>query len=251
MENDILHKFTKDIFWGVFLFLLLSLAVFMVWDRVKPPELKSEHEVGWREDFSDIVVSGKNIIPRNWKIKGKPGTPVSVFTVKEGSDKESNVLFLASDKSSGSLVTLVKDIDLEETPIMRWRWKADILPENADGRQASKDDQAIGIYIGDGSLLNSKSVSYRWDTITPKLTEGDAVYGMGAVKVKWITLRNSEDAGKGEWVTENRDVLSDFEKAWRFVPKKLYVSVTTNSQYTSTRAAAQLDWIEFTSDNKK
>lgn len=223
----------------------------MVWDRVKQPEPEPDRKVGWREDFSDTVISRGNAVPKNWKIKGKPGTPVSVFTVKEGLDKESSVLYLVSDKSSGSLVTLIKDLDLEETPIMRWRWKVDILPEKADGRQASKDDQAIGMYIGDGSLLNSKSVSYRWDTITPKLTEGNAVYGMGAVKVKWITLRNSEDARKGEWFTESRDVLSDFKKAWGVVPKKLYISVTTNSQYTSSRASAELDWIEFISDNKK
>jgi hypothetical protein len=207
--------------------------------------------VGWREDFSNTAGTGTNITPEDWKVRGKPGTPVSTFIVKESGEKGNKVLFVNSDNSTGSLITLARDVDLQKTPIMRWRWRALTLPDGADGRVSAKDDQAIGIYVGDGSMFNNKSVSYRWDTKTPVPSQGNSTYGMGTVKVQWFTLRNFEDAKKGEWFTENVDVLSDIKKAWGTVPKKVYVSITTNSQYTGTRASAEVDWIEFVSKPEK
>lgn len=204
--------------------------------------------VGWKEDFSDPGSSG---IPSGWQVKGKPGTPRSVFYVKKDPDREGSVLFAESSSSSGTLVTQAKEVDLVKTPILTWRWKVNSLPVNADGRFPESDDQAIGIYVGTGTLLSNKSVSYRWDTDTPILTEGKAVYGMGAVKVKWFTLRNIEDTRKNEWFTETRDVLADFQNAWGIRPKKVYVSVSTNSQYTDSTSSAELDWIAFTSRPEK
>ncbi len=230
----------------------------MLWDwkrsvlePSKEEPVQAEYVVSWREDFFDTGGQGKDGIPGNWQIKGKPGTPLSGFEVRKDSEDGSGILRVTSDKSSGSIVTLAKNVDLSETPMLRWKWRAIELPQGADGRSKEKDDQAIGIYVGDGSLLNSKSVSYRWDTDTPVGSEGDAVYGMGAVKVKWITLRNRDDVENGKWIVESRNFLQDVTKAWGKVPKKLYISVTTNSQYTGTSAEAELDWIEFTSIETK
>jgi len=140
---------------------------------------------------------------------------------------------------------------LQETPFLKWQWRVKTLPKGADGRNKKMDDQAIGIYVGTGSLLNNKSVSYRWDTDTPKGAEGNCVYGRGVIKVKWFTLRNAEDAKEGRWFTETRNVAEDFKKAWGFYPKKFYLSVSCNSQYTGTRAIADLDWIKFISISPK
>ena len=230
---------------------LASVFVYISKNLRLPKTSEADFEVGWREDFSNTVRSGKNILPKNWQVRGKPGTPVSKFTVEDRGEKGSKFLLVSSDKSTGSLVTLAKDLDLKLTPVLQWKWKADKLPTNADGRDPSKDDQAIGVYVGNGNLFNNKSVSYRWDTETPVGTEGNSVYGMGTVKVKWITLRNIKDAKKGQWFTESRNFLEDFKNAWGQAPKTVYISVTTNSQYTASTASAQLGWIEFNSKVKK
>jgi hypothetical protein len=226
----------------------------MIWDRMESAKKESagiDYEVGWREDFSRTVVVKGNVLPRSWQIKGKPGTKVSNFSVEKGGENETGILTVTSNNSSGTLVTLADGLDVRTTPFLTWRWRADKLPKNADGREPSKDDQAIGIYVGGGSIFSNKSISYRWDTETPVGTEGNSVYGMGTVKVKWITLRNIEDTKKGTWFTEKRDFLGDYKKAWGKIPGKIYVSVSTNSQYTSSTALARLDWIEFISENKK
>jgi hypothetical protein len=199
----------------------------------------------WKENFTDVTTKNGVWMPDGWVLKGKPGTKPASFYVVKGEMEDTNYLHAEANKASASLICKAQDIDLQKTPIMSWRWRATQLPEGGDGRQRAKDDQAIGIYVGTGGIMDNKSVSYRWDTLTPKGSEGTASYGAGTVKVKWITLRNFEDAKDGKWMTEERDVARDFKEAWGFCPDKLYISVSCNSQYTASNASADLDWIRF------
>lgn len=208
------------------------------------PEKKAT--VVWQESFSFDPEAGNSPLPKNWIVQGKPGTLPAVFSIMTDSGKSSSFLHMEADRGSASVITNAPGVDLSKTPILRWRWRVTTLPESADGRVKSKDDQAIGIYIGTGSTFSNKSVSYRWDTDTPKGSEGNASYGLGTVKVKWYTLKNKEDA-KDTWFTEERNVAEDFKQAWGFYPEEVYVSVSCNSQYTGSQAAADLDWIEFVS----
>jgi hypothetical protein len=223
----------------VFSIVILSIAFFF-YSKITTPREITVYDVGWKATFDPSATAD---IPEGWRERGKPGTPLTDFTVKEDPATGDGILYVESNKASGSLITLAENVDLKKTPFLVWRWKVDEFPEGADGRTPAKDDQAIGIYIGDGSIFNNKSVSYRWDTETPVGTEGSSVYGAGTVRVKWITLRNKKD-GPGKWFTESRNCLEDYKKAWGSVPKKLYISITSNSQYTGTRAEAAIEWIK-------
>ncbi|OGV37029.1 MAG: hypothetical protein A2X48_04235 [Lentisphaerae bacterium GWF2_49_21] len=206
----------------------------------------------WKENFQfDGKAAGK-ILPKGWEIKSKIGTPAAEFYLVKDGKENLNYLHMESDKSSASVICSPEKINLKETPIIKWRWRVSSLPEGADGREEKKDDQAIGIYIGTGSLLSKKSVSYRWDTETPKGAEGNCSYGAGTIRIKWFTLRNKDDAA-GEWFTEERNVGEDFNKAWGYYPDEIYVSISCNSQYTGTKSSADLNWIELlpASEGKK
>lgn len=211
----------------------------------RPVPEKEIAVVKWREDFISAFEAGRNGVPEGWGARRKPGTRAAVFSVVKGTGKEGAFLHMEADDASASLITAVRDVDIVSAPVLRWRWRATVLPKGADGRRRPKDDQAIGIYVGTGSALSSKCVSYRWDTETPKGSEGKCAYGLGSIRVKWFTLRNNKDAGDGRWFIEERNVADDFNKAWGFYPKQVYVSVSCNSQYTGTEGAADLDWIEF------
>jgi hypothetical protein len=210
------------------------------------PLSKKKVTVIWRDAFAPAPETGKNALPKNWVVQGKPGVLPAFFSSMIDEGQNVTFLHMEADRGSASLITNAVGVDLSKKPILRWRWRVTTLPEGADGRARSTDDQAIGIYIGTGSTFSNKSVSYRWDTETPKGSEGNVSYGMGTVKVKWYTLKNKEDA-KGVWVTEERNVAEDFMQAWGFYPNEVYVSVSCNSQYTNSRAAADLSWIEFVS----
>lgn len=205
---------------------------------------KGEIVSGWRHEFSggSIVPAG---IPKGWVLKAKPGAKPAVFSEMKDTKTGESFLRMEADRASASLITKPDSVDIKKTPLLRWHWRAATLPEGADGRIKAKDDQAIGIYAGTGNILNNKCVSYRWDTETPKGSEGNSAYGFGRIKVKWYTLRNKEDNASGRWYTEERNIAEDFKKAWGFYPKTIYLSISCNSQYTGSLAAADLAWIEF------
>ncbi len=189
---------------------------------------------GWREDFHSE--------PRGWEVRGKPGTKRATFQVERPDDAKDGVLLATADAASGIFGTHLRNVDLHRTPILRWRWRVLRLPPGADGRVPRLDDQAIAIYVGYGGPLRQKTVAYRWETDTPVGTEGEASYAGGIVKTKWIAVRNARD-GTGEFFVEERNVARDFQRAFGFVPDDITISVVSNSQYTGSSTAAELDWI--------
>lgn len=189
---------------------------------------------GWREDFRTL--------PPEWEVRRKPGTNVTEFRVGPPTDEHDGVLVVTASDATGMFATSLEGVDLRRTPILRWRWRATVLPSGADGRIAERDDQAITVFVSTGNVLRQKSVAYRWETDTPVGSEGEASYAAGIIKAKWIALRNAKDAGY--FFVEERNVARDFERAFGFVPEEINIGVTSNSQYTGTSAAAELDWIE-------
>ncbi len=189
----------------------------------------------WREEF--------NTIPPAWEVRTVPGTDVTKFRADPRGANGAGVLVMEADDASATLATQLKTVNLRDTPILRWRWRVLDFPHDADGRVADRDDQAIGIYISAGGILGQRSIAYRWETDTPVGTEGDATYGAGLVKVHWIALRNQRD-GTDAWRTDERNIANDFKRAFGYIPDEPIIAVTSNSQYTKSRAVAELDWIE-------
>jgi Protein of unknown function (DUF3047) len=192
------------------------------------------HAAGWREDFRTQ--------PPGWEIRRKPGAALADFRIEPAKDGHDGALVMIANDQSGMFATSLDHIDLRRTPILRWRWRATVLPTGGDGRVRKRDDQAIAIYVSAGGLFRQRSIAYRWETDTPVGTAGDSSYAAGIVKTKWFALRNAED--KGSFFVEERNVARDFQRAFGFVPEEVNVGVTCNSQYTGTSAAAELDWIE-------
>jgi hypothetical protein len=193
----------------------------------------------WREEFGRWN--------KAWDVRGKPGTRRAEFEVTEEAEGAAagGLLRMSADRASASLMIPVEGVNLKDTPILRWRWRVTTFPEGADGRDSAKDDQAIGVYIGmSRGFGRQSSLAYRWETDTPRGADGQASYGAGLVRVHWHALRNQED-GEGVFFEESRNVAKDFEAAFGTVPDAFALSISCNSQYTGTRAVAELDWIEF------
>ncbi len=194
-------------------------------------------------DFSAGKVNKKSI-PEDWEYKGKPGTPDIKCSIVD--IDSSKVLKLESEKASGTILyDLSGKVDFDKYPIMRWKWRMEKMPDGADGREKSKDDQAIALYIGAGRFLTT-SLAYRWETETPKNIEGNAQYGAGFVSVKWISVRNKEDK-LDTWYIEERNVGEALKKLFNgnIPSKNIALSISANSQYTGTKSIAYREYIEF------
>lgn len=187
-----------------------------------------------------------NTIPPDWIVRGKPFTRASVFKIQDNPAVPGHQwLSATSEKASASLLSnFPLPVDLKKTPIVRWRWRATVLPPGADGRDPDKDDQVIGFYVSSGTRFKQQSIAYRWETQTPVGSEGTVQYA-NLFAVKWFTLRNQNHADGQTFFIEERNVAEDFKKTFGAVPDQIGIGISCNSQYTDSKSAAQLDWIEF------
>lgn len=208
----------------------IALIVYMGLMSAKP--VKSDVNV-WDDTFKSL--------PKDWKVQGKILTKSADFYVKDG------VLHMDADNASASLVGSLANINLSKTPIMKWCWLVSEFPENADGRDSSKDDQAIGIYISTSGTFSRDTLAYRWETNTPVGASGKVRYGIS--NIKWFANRNKDsvkDLKPGtKCLEEEVNVAEDFKKEFKYVPKDLSIAISSNSQYTKSQAKAELFWLKF------
>lgn len=209
----------------------------------------------WRENFT--VSPKEGCLPAGWEVKATQwGVNQTLFELRnrpEGNKITSTVLGVLkifADKATGALFYAVsKHVDLNKTPIMRWRWRVHAFPQGGDGRKAECDDQAIVVYVGASDWMIKKSVAYRWETETPAGHKGQISYAGGTIKVKWFCLRNRK-SGQGKWIIEERNIAKDFKEAFGFIPKEFVLSIGANSQHTGSESLAYLDFIEFVPESE-
>ncbi len=205
---------------------------------------ESNEKPAWREDFSNAKQnSSKRWEPVDWELKTKMFTSATVFDLVQDKDLNRRVLHMFADKATGTYMREVQGVDLKKYPVMRFAWRVKKLPPGGDGRFESKDDQAIGVYVGTGRFRQD-AVAYRWETVTPKTDSGKISYGGGAVSVSWFCLRNQTDS-LNVWHTETVNVANDFMTLYGYIPERFAVSVVSNSQNTKSVAEADLSFIEF------
>lgn len=221
---------------------ILTLLIIWVSFYIQASDLLEKFR--WKVDFNNKGDDGQLSLPEGWEIRTQISTKATHFKVSE--EKGTTYLQVNSNNSTGTLICKMEKVDLRKTPILSWKWRANILPKSGDGRLREKDDQACGIYIGTGNLISKKSVSYRWDTDTPIDSKGEISYALGSIKVKWHTLKNKKSK-LGRWYIEERNIAEDFKTAWGFIPDEIYLSICGNSQYTKTKGSVDIDWIKLKS----
>ena len=196
-----------------------------------------------RIDFNRKNFDESEKLPKKWALKGKLFTRKPTYEIVRAKDGQ-EALRINVDRATGTILYDISGV-LQKYPIMRWKWRVLSLPKNADGRETEMDDQVIAVYIGVGTV-SSNSRAYRWETETPKGYTGDVRYGGGMVKVNWTCLRNKKD-GIGKWYTEEVNAAEDLKKicGGTLPEKDVAVSISSNSQYTKSKASAEIEYIEF------
>lgn len=213
-------------------------------EKVQVPEIT--YVPGWVEDFSpDNHIGGVKTVD-DWSCEGGViFTPKTRFYLRGDKENKSNTILVIESKKSSAVFAcdLSEKVDLNKTPILRWRWKVRKLPPFADGRHRKKDDQAVGIYVGTGNAFNQKSIAYRWETETPVNHWGKTVYS-NVMNVHFLCMRNKND-GLDIWYEECRNVRDDFMEKFGFVPEKFALVICGNSQNSKSEALAEIDHIGF------
>jgi DUF3047 family protein len=187
---------------------------------------------------------GTRGIPGDWKeqIWGKPAYDFEIV-----SDNGQPVLHL---KSKGDSSTISRDlkasVDLDETPILEWRWKVITLPTGGNACQKSTDDQVAQVYVAwlrVPESVRSRIIGYVWDSTA---AAGTICKSQKTSTVTYVVLRSgSEQLGK--WITERRNVAEDFRRIYGEAPDKpTGLSLGIDSDDTGSSAESFIGPVVFT-----
>jgi len=156
-------------------------------------------------------------------------------------------LHLTSDGESSFGISRNMKVNPREFPYLNWKWAASRLPDGADVRKRSTDDQAAQVYVvftptGFPHALTAPLLGYIWDTESPKGTMGKNAHPL-AGRVRYIVLRNKTDR-LGRWITEKRNIYEDYRKLFRDInggepPEVVGVTFFINAHNTKTRAESR------------
>lgn len=151
-------------------------------------------------------------------------------------------LRLKSVKSSFALEHEV-DVDPAQMPWLSWKWKVTQLPAGGDFRRAATDDQAAQVLV---AFADKRILTYLWDTTAPQGLMATAS-SIPFVRIFAFVCRSGA-AEMNQWITEFRDVGTDYQKAYgKQAPRVRGVRLQINSQHTGTMAESYFGEVAFRS----
>jgi hypothetical protein len=185
------------------------------------------------EDWLTHAVSQKGI-PSGWKGEAFGQRADYDFTIEQGGGRR--VIHLESrDEHSTIARDITGKVNLKETPILEWTWKATILPTGGDLRRKETTDMAAQLYVvwpRFPELLRSRIIGYVWDATTPVTT---LVQSQKTGTVTFVVMRSgSGDLGK--WLTERRNVVEDYAKIYGEFPDNpgaITISIDSNDTHST------------------
>lgn len=194
------------------------------------------------EDWSKHPVGSKGI-PAGWKGQNW-GSPKYDFAIV--ADDGRKVMHLRSVNEGSTISREIKDqVNLKETPILEWTWKATALPRGGNSCRKATDDQAAQIYVAwprFPEAVRSRIIGYVWDTTAPA---GTICKSEKTGTVTYIVVR-SGPADLGKWFTERRNVAEDFKRIYDVEAEPpTAISVAIDSNDTSSTAESFLGPIVF------
>jgi hypothetical protein len=189
--------------------------------------------IAWAND--EVVVADFSLgadargVPEAWQLAEKCGQASLSIAKMDGL----SALVLSSADTSFSIQRRVK-VNLEQYPILTWKWKVTKLPTGGDFRKGKTDDQAAQLFL---ALSRTKAIVYRWESTAPLgLTAEASAPPLMTIKVVVVRSGSSQT---GRWITETRNVYEDYRNLYGTADKMPVVSgmrIQINSQHTKTSA---------------
>jgi hypothetical protein len=159
--------------------------------------------------------------------------------------------------ASMALLARPIQIDLEETPVLCWRWRIDKTIKSANMLKKTGDDYAARIYVSFnipkdeldfftvfqltvarkrfGDHIPDAAINYVWDNKNPVGTQLPNAY---TDRTQMLVVKSgNDDAGK--WAEERRDTLQDFKSLFGDInatPIQLAIATDTDNTGETARA---------------
>ena len=178
-------------------------------------------------------------------------------------DGDVTVVRASSNNAASGLARKV-NIDLQQYPVVQWRWKISNLIDKSDATSKKGDDYPARLYItfdydpqrlswferiqqGTYRLLYGEApplavLNYMWDRRLPVDTLLPNVYSK---RVQMIVVRSGADH-IGEWLEEKRNINQDYLRAFGEAPPVITsVAIMTDTDNTGESAVTYYGDIRF------
>lgn len=178
------------------------------------------------------------LFPAGWG--SRDANPGRIYVAQTEGEKR----FLHADARDASVqIGYERKWPLKEWPLLRWQWRAVLFPDRSDERTKGGNDSVLGIYVVFGHWPFIRSIKYIWSDTRPV---GDSFASPFSSRTRIVVVRSGR-AQAGTWVTEERDVLSDYRRLFGdgdTVPHATGIALLTDSDNTHSRAVGDYAQIE-------
>lgn len=149
-----------------------------------------------------------------------------------------------SDSAASGLYREI-DINLQATPVLRWRWRVDNTYGSIDETSRGGDDYPARVYVVSSHPIffwKTRVLAYVWASHQPRGSDWPNAY---TSNVRMIAVRSGEQ-GLGEWYEEARNVREDFRRYFgRDVRYLDAVAIMTDTDDTGEKGIAYYAAIYF------
>jgi len=144
----------------------------------------------------------------------------------------------------------VKNLDLNETPVLSWKWRIWDIPAGADERNNIINDTAASVYVvfkvKRMALVKEvpQSIRYTWSSSLPIGTEISTFFGQQKIVVVGTGQPSNLD---GEWMSFSRNLKEDYERLFgeKMPATPLAILLLSDGDSTNDFAKADYDDIGF------
>ena len=141
--------------------------------------------------------------------------------------------------STNSASGLFYNIDYEPKtyPFISWIWQIKNIIPKGDARTKEGDDYAARIYVVFPGYFfwQTKAINYIWAN---KLPQGEFIKNSHTGNAVMIAIQSGNDKA-GQWLTETRNIVNDYKKAFGQDPPKVgSIAIMTDTDNTGESAQA-------------
>lgn len=136
-------------------------------------------------------------------------------------------------------------INIHETPILRWRWRIHNIPYGGDEDSGNMNDVAASVYMvfDTSRILFQKvpvSIRYTWSSKHPKGSEFSKLRGR-----QRIIVVGTGDENIGDWQVMERNIVEDYEHFFGELPPETPLALLILSDADDTKSYTKADYDYF------
>jgi hypothetical protein len=124
---------------------------------------------------------------------------------------------------------------LKDFPVLQWQWRADVFPEGSNEHEKKGNDSALAVYVIFGHWPFYKAIKYIW---SETVARGQSFPSPSFRNARLVVLESGQSS-RGSWVTESRNILSDYRELFGpadAMPDVKGIALLSDSDSTHTRA---------------